>query len=283
MIKTNKEKLVMQSVSGKVHHPTMRSETKICADGTVTAVPGVGGICYNVKIGDSVFGLAGDHIEPGVSLHNSETTENAAFNFMSCIGNEARVTSGEAKGATGFVTGTHGGIEHVMVHFDDETLEKLAPGDSVLVKGFGQGLAIEGFPDVKVMNVDPKVLEKMGVEICNGKLKVKAAAKVPAHLMGSGIGSANAYRGDYDITTQDKGELEKHKLLDLKFGDVVFLEDCDTTYGRCFRKGAVTVGVIIHGDCVLSGHGPGVTTVLTCQTDRIEYVYDKAANIKNYI
>ncbi len=281
-IVTNKDKLVMQSAMGTVHHPTMRSATKIAHDESVWAVPAVGGICYNVKIGDSVYGLAGDHIEPGVSVKNAEAAENLALNFLSCVGNEAIVVSGDAKGARGKVTGTHGGIEHVLMDFADEDMEKMVPGDKILVKAIGQGLKIEGFDDVKVMNIDPSLLEAMDIKEEKGKLLVKVASVVPAHLMGSGIGSANAYTGDYDIMTMDKNEIKANGLENLRFGDIVALKDCDTTSGRCFRKGAVTIGVVVHSDCVLSGHGPGVTTLLTCRTNRISWTVDESANIKNY-
>ena len=79
----------------------------------------------------------------------------------------------------------------------------------------------------------------------------------------------------------DKNELEQNGLLNLRFGDVVALQDCDTTNGRCFRKGAVTIGVVVHSDCVLSGHGPGVTTIITSQTNNIEYHLNNDANIAN--
>lgn len=282
-IKTNKDKLVMQSAMGSIHHPTMKSATKIAHDGSVWAVPAVGGICYNVKVGDSVFGLAGDHIEPGVSVRNNDAVENLAFNFLSCIGNKAVVMSGDAKGACGVITGTHGGIEHVLAHFAKDDLNKMAPGDKILVKAYGQGLAIEGCPDIKVMNIDPRLLENLGVKSDGGCIEMGVAAVVPAHLMGSGIGSANAYTGDYDIMTMDKGEIEKNNLDGLRFGDIVALKDCDTTNGRCFRKGAITVGVVVHSDCVLSGHGPGVATIMSCQTDKISCHIDKDANIANII
>ncbi len=77
-----------------------------------------------MKVGDSAYGWAGDHIEPGVTMKNKDTRENAALNIFSCIGNEARIVSGEAKGEKGFVTGSHGGVEHVMVYFEQSVLEK---------------------------------------------------------------------------------------------------------------------------------------------------------------
>ena len=41
------------------------------------------------------------------------------------------------------------------------------------------------------------------------------------------------------------------------------LEDCDNCFGRSYRRGALTVGVVVHSDCFVAGHGPGVTTLFT--------------------
>lgn len=280
MLKTNKERLVMQSVTGKVHNPTVRRGVyKVTTEGKAVAYPSVGAICYNVTLGDSVFGWAGDHIEPDVSTNNASVEENGAYNFLSCVGNRARVLSGDAKGKEGYVTGTHGGIEHVIVWFDAETKELLAPDDKILVKSFGQGLEIEGYDDIKVMNIDPDLLEKFNFRVENCRLSVGVRAKLPARFMGSGIGSASAYTGDYDVMTASKTELVELGIDKLCFGDLVFLEDCDTTYGRGYLKGSGTLGVVIHSDCVISGHGPGVTTLMTCKTDKLTCFLDNDANI----
>jgi len=41
----------------------------------------------------------------------------------------------------------------------------------------------------------------------------------------------------------------------------------------------VTIGIVVHSDCLLAGHGPGVTTLMTCATPLIEPVIDAKANI----
>lgn len=282
MIKTNKEKCVMLSVVGMVHSPTPNPRMSVTVEGKPMALPGVGGISYNVKIGDSVYGLAGDHIEPGVSTKNPDIAENVALNFLSCVGNQAKVVSGDAKDAVGFVTGTHGGIEHCLMWFDKDTIEKLVIGDRIQVKAWGQGLEMTDHQDISVKNCDPDLFEKLGIVEDGNKIKIPVAAIVPAYLMGSGTGS-QAQTGDYDIMTADKGVLRKFDLLDLKFGDIVYLQDCDTVYGRGYLKGSCTVGVIVHSDCLIGGHGPGVTTLLTCKTGKIIPVIDKSANIGKYL
>lgn len=284
MIKINLDMLIMQSVQGKIHHPTMSAPPyRITHEGVPLILPATGGITYNVKVGDSAFGWAGDHIEPGVSIRNENTSENGALMTLSCIGNEARVISGEAKGARGFVTGTHGGIEHVLAYFHHEYLEKMAIDDVILIKAYGQGLCIEGFPEIKVMNVDPNMFLKMGITEKDGKLEVPVVAKVPAYLMGSGVGASSSYSGDYDIMTADTAEIERLGLNKLRFGDIVLLEDCDNSYGRGYLKGAVSIGVVIHSDCVKMGHGPGVTTLMTCKKSLIEGKVSGTANITSFL
>jgi len=275
-------RLVMQSVQGNIKHPVTANPYYITGDGKPVTLPAMGGITYNVKTGDPVFGWAGDHIEPGVTIKNEEDSANDALCLLSCIGNEAVVISGDAKGTKGYVTGTHGGVEHVIINFD-YNLEKMAIGDSILVKAWGQGLEILDCPKVKVMNISPDLFLNLGIREEDGKLKIPVAGIVPAHLMGSGIGTAGSTRGDFDIMTTDMDEIRGNGLDRLRFGDVVLIKDFDSSYGRAYLKGAVSVGVIIHGDCVRMGHGPGVTTIMTCRESMIEGFIDKDANISTYI
>lgn len=283
MLKTNIKKLVIQSVQGKIHHPLAPYPYRISHEGEPRVLPATGGITYNVKVGDPAFGWEGDHIEPGVSIRNENSKENGALCLFSCIGNEARVITGDAKGAKGYVTGVHGGIDHVLIYFKEEDLEKMAIGDSILIKAYGQGLKLTDFPSIKVMNIDPDLFMKIGIKEENGKIKVPVTAVVPPYLMGSGIGASNAYSGDYDIMTADKDEIIKNGLDKLRFGDLVLLKDCDNTYGRGYLKGAVSIGVVVHSDCIKMGHGPGITTIMTCKEGLIEGVITEDANLANYL
>ena len=280
----NTSRLVIQSVMGEIHHPLAGQPYRTDDQGRARTLPATGGICYNVKVGDSVYAFECDHVEPGVSIQNPDKMMNAALNTLACVGNKAVVMSGDAKGEAGFVTGKHGGIEHVLVYFAQDALEKMAVGDKIQVRSHGQGMKIEGFEDtVRAMNIDPGLFEKLGVTVQDGKLRVPVVAKVPAYLMGSGIGSQTAYSGDYDIMTADRGEIERLSLDTLRFGDIVLLENCDTSFGRGYLTGAVTIGVVVHSDCVIIGHGPGVTSLLTAKTPVIEGVLSGGANIAEYM
>ena len=284
MLRINENQLVKIAVQGKIG-PAVRSRSWTPDQfGQVHAVPGVGSIVYNIKVGDRAFGWKGDHIEPAVSTVVDETKRNdppnAAYNFLSCCGNEAVVVSGDAKGARGVVVGHHGGIEHVLVDFDDRTLDKLTLDDKILIRAFGQGLELLDYPDIKVYNLDPSLLKKMRIkENRDGTLTVPVTSMVPGELMGSGLGHADPASGDYDITTMDENIIKKHKLDKMCLGDFVALMDCDNTYGRHFLSGAVTIGIVVHSDCILSGHGPGVATLISCREQKIKPIISPPANI----
>lgn len=280
MLKTNRDRLVMLSVQGEVAHPDLWTKSyDVGFDGVPRMLPGTGGITYNVRVGDPAFGWAGDHVEPGVSCKAKEKEANHAFNVYSCVGNEAILLSGDAKGKKGVVTGLHGGVEHVLVDFPPEVLDQIAIGDKVLVRAIGQGLEIDGLSGVKVMNLDPGLLERMGIVVEGGRLMVPVAAEVPPELMGSGIGSLSTARGDYDITTQDTRLVAELGLDRLRLGDIVAIRDRASLYGRQYRRGAIEIGVVVHANSFVSGHGPGVTTLFTATGGEIVPVPDEGANI----
>ena len=266
-MKTNKDRLAMISVQGTIVKPEHSGRHGVSHDGEPFMVPGTGGITYNVRVGDPVFGWEVDHVEPGVSTLLDEkdrrSPTNRGYNFYACVGNEAKVVTGDAKGARGVVTGHHGGAEHVLIDFSEAVLEQLTLDDKFLIKGLGQGLRLLDYPDVRVYNLDPNLLEKMGIVDKNGDLHVPVVAVAPSFLMGSGVGSTSMGTGDYDIMTADEEALKKHGLDKLRFGDIVYIEDHDNCFGRCYRKGAGTIGVVIHSNCRYAGHGPGVTTMMT--------------------
>jgi hypothetical protein len=290
MLRTNVDKLVKISVVGEVASPVYgRGIYRISAQGDPVVLPGVGGITYNVRVGDLACGWEADHVEPGVSIENKENDTrfgrgaNTAFNVLSCVGNEAVVVTEDAKGAKGVVTGKHGGIEHVLVDFQPETLEKLMLGDKVLVKAFGVGLKLLDFPDVKVMNMDPRFLEALDPKPSGEKLEVPVTHVVPAAIMGSGLGADQTYSGDYDIQLFDENVRKEFGLDDLRLGDVVAIRDADHSYGRIYKQGAMSVGIVVHTNCVSSGHGPGVTTLFTSSTGKIIPRIDVKANIASIL
>ena len=289
MLKTNAEKLVKISVMGEIASPTIRSVYNVSATGKPLVLPGVGGITYNIRVGDPACGWEADHVEPGVSVENKENdvrsgqAANTAFNVLSCVGNQATVATGDAKGAKGVVTGKHGGIEHVLIDFPSEVLENLLLGDKILVKAHGIGLKILDFPDIKVLNMDPRLLKVWNPKPNSGKLEVSVTHIIPAAIMGAGLGANQVNSGDYDIQLFDEAVVEQYGLESLKIGDLVAIIDADHSYGRIYRQGAVSIGVIVHTNCVTAGHGPGVTTLMTSSNGTIIPKISQNANIASML
>jgi hypothetical protein len=101
--------------------------------------------------------------------------------------------------------------------------------------------------------------------------------------MGSGLGSTTCYHGDYDIQLFDKGIVNEYGLDNLRLGDIVAILDTDHSFGRVYKQGSLSIGIIVHSDCVSSGHGPGVTTLFTCNDGILDVRIDHTANIADIL
>ncbi len=289
MLKTNVDKVVEMFLECKPGQPRVGIGWKVDHHGSPFLLPGIGGITLNVQVGESAFGLAGDHIEPGVSCTaNSEKPNdfpNNSLQILSCVGNAAKIISGEAKGETGIVIGHHGGSEHIIVEFATSVKERMTYEDKILIRAKGQGLDLIDYPEIKLFNLDPTLLQRIGITHGDspGMLNVPVTTMVPAACMGSGVGRAHVGAGDYDVMTSDPATVKKYKLDQMRFGDFVALMDHDNSYGRAFVQGAVSIGILVHSDCRLAGHGPGISTLMTCPTSLIKPILDPDANIANVL
>jgi len=287
MLKTNKDRVVEFLLQCKPGPPRTRAQWGVDHQGAPFILPSIGGISINVGVGDPAFGWAGDHVEPSVSCtaNTKKPFEhpNVSLQVYACAGNEATVISGEAKGSAGYAIGHHGGSEHVVVEFPRAVKKRLSYDDKIIIRGRGQGLQLLDYPDISLFNLDPELLEKLSIVEADGKLRVPVTTIAPAACMGSGVGATQPAKGDYDIMTSDPETVAEYKLDKMRFGDFVALLDHDNRYGRAYRKGAITIGIIVHSDCLFSGHGPGVTTLMTCASPLIEPVIDPSANIADLL
>jgi hypothetical protein len=287
MLRLNNAELVMQAVQGQIAHPVGRENPyRIGHDGVPRVLPGTGGISINCRIGDPCVGLAADHVEPGVALHNNgreiigpASGPNMALITSACVGNKARVATGPAAGAIGLVTGKHGGVNHVLVDFDTRTLCRLDIGDRIQIYACGMGLQLPDFPEIVVTNCAPGLLRRWAPRPIGRALEVRVTHVLPAAIMGSGLGKNNVWRGDVDIQLFDPPTRRRHGLESLRFGDLVAVTDSDTRFGAAWRGGRVTIGVVVHSDSTIAGHGPGMTALLTGPATMLRPVRDSAANI----
>jgi hypothetical protein len=205
-----------------------------------------------------------------------------ALQFLSCVGNPVRVESGPAAGATGHVTGQHA---YVLVDFPEPDLARLTTGDAVTVTACGQGLALPGHPAIVVKNCAPELLGAMpGGTRPDGRLEVHVAARVPAEAAGAGVGMNSEY-ANTDLMGAYAGLASELSLglEGLRLGDVVALEAQDHRYGRAHRDGYVTIGVMSTGQCLLFGHGPGPTSLLSGPSGAFVLVDDPDANLAAWL
>jgi len=287
-LKTNVDKLIETAVQGTPVYPGAGG-WRVSHDGRGVMLPGVGGITYNLKVGDSAYGWIADHAEPCVSATASQEQReqgvNLSFNYYACVGNEARLLTGEAKGTRGIVTGTHGGCEHVMIDFPDAALAVMSLEDKIQIRSRGQGLSLVDFPSIQIWSLDPDLLQHMKIEpdLEAGQLRIPVTAIAPHELLGSGLGRTDGFKADIDIQTSDWQKIELLQLDRLKLGDFVALSDTKSFYGWSFQSGAVTIGVVTHTDSLTAGHGPGVTTLMTAPAGEIIPVIQPDANVGKYL
>ena len=278
--KTNKDKLIETAVQAVVQPASARGYSTTYLGEPKVAL-GMASINYTVSIGDPTYGWASaDHVEPDVTVQGRDkpSASDCAIAILACIGNKARVVSGEAAGGEGYYLGRHAGSDD-LVWFPDDVKEKLTINDRIHVNARGVGLKIDGFDDVKVNKIAPEVLERLGITVKGKNLIVPVVMEVPGHILGSGIGYSPVETVDYDIQTTCPQTVEEYGLKKLRLGDLVAIRDHYNYYGTGRYEGALTIGVCIHGWSDYAGHGPGVNTILAALPGRIQIKIDPDANV----
>jgi Domain of unknown function (DUF4438), N-terminal/Domain of unknown function (DUF4438), C-terminal len=269
-------RLVTVDLLGAVEHPALDgSPYRIDQDGRPYVPAGDGGIVLGLELGDSVFALDADHAAPGACLVHPDPAARHALAAYACVGNEVRVRTGAAAPARGVVLGKRGEEGRVIAGFAPADLARLRPGDEVSVRARGQGWRPEGLPpEVAVMNLDPGLVPKLPISLPatgteagaqTAAVTVGVRVTVPSRLAGNGIGRPAA-AWDLDLQLPPPGaDGAGDPALggDIALGDLVAVSDLDARWNMGFRRGWITVGIVVHGASPLPGHGPGITPLLT--------------------
>ena len=282
-VATNAARLVRQVLTGEVWPPLAdRHAYRVGPDGQPFLLPGMGGVTLDVHCGDPATGYASDHLEPGASIRHRDPGANMALQFLTCVGNQVRVVSGPAAGATSHVIGQHA---YVLADFTGAAAAELTTGDAVTVLAVGQGLVLPEHPQVVVKNCDPGLLAAMpGGTRPDGRLEVHVAARVPAEAIGAGAGMASEYANtDLMGAYAGLGADLSLGLEGLRIGDLVALADADHRYGRGYRPDYLTIGVISTGQCMMFGHGPGPSTLMSGPASAFYLVDDCDANLARWL
>jgi hypothetical protein len=249
---------VAVNLLGYAEHPESGdSPFRISASGRPYVPAGDGGIVLGLQLGESAFGRDADHAAPGACLVHPDQAARHALTIYSCIGNQVSVRTGRAAGARGLVIGKRGEQGRVLAYFGQEDLARMRPADQVTVRAFGQGWRPPGFPpEITVLNLDPAALARLPVSLGADGTSVTAGVRLlaPSKVAGNGIGRpAVGWDLDLQLSASD----------DVLLGDLVAVSDLDARYNMGFRRGWLTVGLIVHGGSPQPGHGPGLTPILT--------------------
>ena len=110
------------------------------------------------------------------------------------------------------------------------------------------------------------------------------AARIPAEAVGAGAGMASEYANtDLMGAYAGLGEDLSLGLEGLRIGDIVAVADADHRFGRGYRPGYLTIGVISTGQCMLFGHGPGPSSLISGPEDAFALVDDPDANLAAWL
>ena len=286
MLKTNQADLVAVSVAGAIAHPGFAGlpaePYRLAANGTPFLLPTYGGIVYNVSVGDSAFGWAADCIHPGISIRQADDLKNRGLNVFACIGNRARVMTGQAQGTIGVVTGKSGRFsEQVIVHMPRAARERMAVGDQIIIRSEGIGMALPDHPDIVLKGVAPNLLAALALRE-TGALEVGVVARIPAHLVGAGLGLTSE-GGSLHMQSTDRAELARLGLDTLRLGDIVALEDTDSRYNHGYLRGALSIGVVCATNGPRAGYGPGIAVLMTAPAGQLGAFIATSANIADLL
>ena len=277
MLKTNEAKLPclrVAAVTAPYREPASMG-LWVGADGTGAYMPGSGGICTNVRVGDRIDSVLGCHIAPGVCLAGANKDDGALALYAN-PGTPVRRTGRSAP--EGYVVGrcslAGGGV--LAAAFSKKTIDELNGDERFLLDCRSCGLTLSDWPMIRCF-LDPGVLSRIPAREEGGRLLFPAAKILPERCAGS-LG------GDLlSVMTEDKADFAEFGLDTLRYGDFVLFTDIDACYGTAFYEGAATLGVVTDGGAPHAGGGPGVTPVLSCQTGLLgAYVSEAAGNIGTY-
>jgi hypothetical protein len=273
---------VSVNLLGVVEHPELGDGPyRVDADGRPYLPVGDGGIVLGLQLGDSVFGRSADHAAPGACLMHPDPAARHALAIYSCIGNQVKVRTGHAAGARGVVIGKRGEAGRVIAAFRQADLATMRPSDQVSVRACGQGSRPDGFPPgLTVLNIDPgmfAILAMVRPSSRGDRVSVGVRCSVPSKLAGNGLGRP-AVSWDLDLQLPPPSAPDG-SAPDVLLGDFVAVTDIDARYNMGYRRGWVTVGVVVHGASPLPGHGPGITPILTGPADVLDIRHEAANHV----
>jgi hypothetical protein len=114
-------------------------------------------------------------------------------------------------------------------------------------------------------------------------MTVGVRAILPSKQAGNGIGRpAAAWDLDLQLGTAATGNATgpEHPpgVAGLLLGDLAAVADLDARHDMGYRRGWLTVGLVVHGSSPLPGHGPGLAPILTGPASALSAAADAAGH-----
>jgi hypothetical protein len=173
------------------------------------------------------------------------------------------------------VTGEHA---RLLVDFEPDVLEQMTVGDQVQIRALGRGLTLASHPELEFKKTSPALARAFGLRTEGERVVCPVALELPPRIMGSGA-ELNAEFVDQDLMSGDRALMAELGIDQMRLGDLIGIRDVDHRFGRSYREGWVAICLCIHGDSVMTGHGPGILTLITGPADRLDFTIDPTANI----
>jgi len=256
--------LVSVNLLGAVDQGEVGTEPyRVSRDGHPYVPVGDGGIVLGLRLGDSAQVLETDHAAPGACLVHGNLAAAHALTALACVGNPVEVRTGAGAGARGAVLGQRGEGERVIVVLAPDDLSRLRPGDTVAVRACGQGTP-QPVAGVTALNAAPGLLDALGVTVDGETLSVPVRGVWPSRYVGNGIGRPTP---SWSMELALPRPPDPASGPELALGDLVAVTDLDTRFNAGYRRGWLSVGLVVHGGSPLPGHGPGLTVLLTGPAD----------------
>ena len=131
----------------------------------------------------------------------------------------------------------------------------------------------------------------IGLLFFNPSLRTRLSTQKAAQNMGMDCMVMNFDNEGWALEYADGEVMDKGKSEHIReaakvisqFCDIIAIRDHYDAYGAGRYKGAVTIGVCIHGWSQWAGHGPGLNPVITALPGKIETIIDPDANMAYYL
>ena len=151
-------------------------------------------------------------------------------------------------------------------------------GDTVQIRTRGRGLKLESHPAIEFKKTSPPLARALGLRTDGARVRCPVAMELPPRIMGSGA-ELNAEFVDQDLMSGDRALMAELGIDRMRLGDLIGIRDVDHRFGRSYREGWVAVCLCIHGDSVMTGHGPGILTLITGPAELLDFHLEPTANL----